>query len=510
MVENFKPHIGKNVLETLTMGMYDDSRFIFREYIQNAADQIDVAVEENILLGKDKGEINITIDRLNRIITIEDNATGIKSKNVLNFLGDVANSQKDSSNRKGFRGIGRLGGLGYCSKLIFETSYKGESEKNIMTLNGDLLREIISDRKVDDDASAVLSIITSVENFPEEANNHYFKVKLLDVSFTNDVILDANKVSEYLRTVAPLPFSNEFTFANEIVDFYKKNNLTFDEYNIKLNDIKLYKAYRDYLTIKDFKSTLIGVDFFKVFDDSELIAIGWFGYGDFVNNTLTKENVERGIRIRKNNITIGDENTLNRFFKQDRTNLRLIGELHVISNKLIPNARRDYFNDSKTTQVFENKLSAIFKEENWESRIADTASRIHNRIKEIEQYQKIKSEFEKNKENFTNKEQELKVTQELESAKQKALKARDTLYKISNKALVDKNVKKLYQTITRDKDLTVDPNIEVPVIKYDPPKFVKLNENESEVVRDIFKIIQEILPHELSEKLKAKIIEKFN
>jgi hypothetical protein len=510
MAENFKPHIGKNVLETLTMGMYDDSRFIFREYIQNAADQIDVAVEENILSDKDKGEINITIDKPNRIITIEDNATGIKSKNVLNFLGDVANSQKDNSNRKGFRGIGRLGGLGYCSKLVFETSYKGESEKNIMTLDGDLLRDIITDKTLDLDAAAVISVITSIENFPEESNIHYFKVKLLNVSFSNDVILDVNKVSEYLRTVAPLPFSKDFSFAAEIINFHKKNNFIFDEYIIKLNDIKLYKAYKDFITIKDFRSTLIGVDFFKVFDDEELIALGWFGYGDFVNITLTKENIERGIRIRKNNITIGDENTLNRFFKQDRTNLRLIGELHVLSNKLIPNARRDYFNDSKTTQAFENKLTSIFKEENWESRIADTASKIHNRVKEIEQYQKSKVDYEKKKDNFTNEAQELKETQELEIAKQKALKAYKALSSISNKAIQDNNVKKLYQSIIGTKDLTIDPNIEVPIIKYDPPKFSKLNENESEVVREIFKIIQETLSHEISEKLKAKIIEKFN
>ncbi|WP_445719943.1 ATP-binding protein [Flavobacterium sp.] len=509
MVENFKPHIGKNVLETLTMGMYDDSRFIFREYIQNAADQIDVAVEENILPNKDKGEINITIDQLNRIITIEDNATGIKSKSVLNFLGDVANSQKDSANRKGFRGIGRLGGLGYCSKLIFETSYKGESEKNVMTLNGDLLREIISDRKIDDDASAVLSIITSIENFPEESNKHYFKVILLDVS--NNFLLNINNVTEYLKTVAPLPFAEEFSFKDKIIDFYKKNNFIFDEYNVKLNNAKLSKAYKNYFVVKDFNPNLIDVDFFKVFDEDELIGIGWFGFHDHTNHVFSSINIERGIRIKKGNITIGDENTLNRFFDDDkRTNLRLVGELHILSNKLVPNARRDYFNDNKTCKAFEKQLTAIFREENWENRIAQTTSNIHNRIKEIENYQKSKEIYDKNKDNFVNKEQEIKETNELEIAKQKALKASKTLSKISEKALQDKTVKKIFQSIVAEKNLIVDSNIEVPVLKYDPPKFSKLNETESEVVRDILKIIQESLPHDLSEKLKAKIIEKFN
>ncbi len=49
MDKNFKAVIGKDVIESLTIGMYDDSRFIYREYIQNAADQIDKAREQGIV-----------------------------------------------------------------------------------------------------------------------------------------------------------------------------------------------------------------------------------------------------------------------------------------------------------------------------------------------------------------------------------------------------------------------------------------------------------------------------
>lgn len=87
----FKPHIGKNVIETLTLGMYEDPRFIYREYIQNSADQIDIAVEEGILNSRIEGEIELSIDRENRIISIYDNATGVKTDKIRRFLGDVAN-----------------------------------------------------------------------------------------------------------------------------------------------------------------------------------------------------------------------------------------------------------------------------------------------------------------------------------------------------------------------------------------------------------------------------------
>ena len=70
MVKDQATLIGKDVIESLTTSMYDDSRFIFREYIQNAADQIDLAVEEKILDEKSKGEIEINIDTANKRISI--------------------------------------------------------------------------------------------------------------------------------------------------------------------------------------------------------------------------------------------------------------------------------------------------------------------------------------------------------------------------------------------------------------------------------------------------------
>lgn len=36
--------VGKNILDNLTTGMYKDSRVIYREYVQNACDQIDKAI----------------------------------------------------------------------------------------------------------------------------------------------------------------------------------------------------------------------------------------------------------------------------------------------------------------------------------------------------------------------------------------------------------------------------------------------------------------------------------
>ncbi|WP_299289364.1 ATP-binding protein [uncultured Mucilaginibacter sp.] len=112
MAKNQATVIGKDVIESLTTSMYDDSRFIFREYIQNSADQIDKAIREE-LLTEPQGEIHIQINTDKREIVIEDNATGIPAEDVLRILKNIAQSTKKRGVDKGFRGIGRLGGMAY-------------------------------------------------------------------------------------------------------------------------------------------------------------------------------------------------------------------------------------------------------------------------------------------------------------------------------------------------------------------------------------------------------------
>lgn len=511
MAEKFKPFIGKNVLETLTTGMYVDARFIYREYIQNAADQIDLAVEEKILAEKNKGEIIITIDSENKRIIIEDNATGVSSKDILQFLGDVANSQKDPAQRKGFRGIGRLGGLGYCDKLIFETSYKDESVKTKMSLDAKRLRKIILNKKDKSDAATVISVITTIEEFPEAKGKHYFRV-ILEKAY--DTVLNTESVVEYLSMVAPVPFSSEFSFAEDIKNYFEGNNIVFDEYNVIVNKKPLFKAYKDKLTLEDGTvSKWIGVDFIEIRnDENKLLALCWYGYRDLSNVVLPSDSVEQGIRIRTKNISIGDENTCDKFFDQPRTNHRFIGEIHTIGDSFIPNARRDSFVENNTYFQFTEVTKDVFKAENLENRLAQIASKLHNRSREIDRYSRILKEFKKMKGSFDSAAVEAYHLINLKDAKAKAVKASKDLERIRLKSSDDENIKNLYNHIIGNKNVSVGPDEydTMQVSKYDPPKFSKLSKTEAKVVIEIFEMLEETLSFEESELLKKKIIERFN
>ena len=137
--------IGKHTLESLTTGMYSNPYVVFREYIQNSADSIDNAIRLNII-GAGSDEITIRLSPAERKIVITDNGTGISSEIAEQTLISIGNSKKSSDLDRGFRGIGRLAALGYCSTLTFETSAVSETESTRIVIDSNRLAAINSKR----------------------------------------------------------------------------------------------------------------------------------------------------------------------------------------------------------------------------------------------------------------------------------------------------------------------------------------------------------------------------
>ena len=515
-MKDFKPHIGKNVIETLTLGMYEDARIIYREYVQNAADAIDEAVEKRILNDKPQGKISIAINGNEKQIIIEDNGTGIKEINVLSFLGDVANSQKDSTKQKGFRGIGRLGGLGYCEKLIFETSFNGESTKSTITLDSKLLKLIIKNKANTDDAATVMGTITTIEKKQTNKDSHYFKVTLIDVK--NENLLDEKSIADYLSIVAPIPFSPEFEFKEKIYAYFQSNKRSLDEYDVELsiNNRTLYKPYKSIFyktnnsgTNEDAK--LLDISCFTIQNnDYELIAIGWFGITDKLNYQIPEENIERGVRLRKENITIGNELTLSKLYGQSRQNLNYIGEVHAFGSEFKPNARRDYFNDSKTTFILEEKLNEKFVQL---GSLTQESSKLHNRKEDSESYRIQLEKYEENIQSgqFTQKEIEQKKD-DLFKSKDKAISSSEQLLKLKDKSEKNTLLSVVYDQIIGPLKIKIDDiefDLESNMQTYQLT-LAKLNIEQRNLVNEIFVIIEENLTIEKAEFLKKKIAEKYN
>ena len=124
--------IGKDVLELLTTSMYVDPMTLYREYIQNAADGIDEARALGILRSHPAGVVEISIDATTRTVRIRDNGIGVPGVDFERRLTAFGASSKRGTDARGFRGVGRLAGIGYCQELVLRSRYAGESDVNEM------------------------------------------------------------------------------------------------------------------------------------------------------------------------------------------------------------------------------------------------------------------------------------------------------------------------------------------------------------------------------------------
>ena len=172
----------------------------------------------------------------------------------------------------------------------------------------------------------------------------------------------------------------------------------------------IYKPYKVTLDVSSragvSKDDITGITFFDVVSSTnEALAYGWYADSDF-SGTLADDRIS-GIRVRLGNILIGDSKTLSPYFKESRFNGWVLGELYVVSPKLIPNARRDDFERNDTFSEFEasvretvgsevsNKIRAASKARN-----NPAAKSINKAKKAIDQAERIlttgfNSSFEK-------------------------------------------------------------------------------------------------------------------
>ena len=508
-----KTLIGKDVIESLTLGMYEDSRFIYREYIQNAADQIDKAVREK-LINKSEGTIHIQINSQQKTISIEDNATGIRQSWVTEILKNIAQSTKERGVDKGFRGIGRLGGLGYCDTLIFETSYKGEPTKSILSWDAKLLKDIINTRTIKEQAADVIDIVTSFKSEKEKSDEHYFKVTMLNVS--SESLLDKKDIEAYLSMVAPIPFHNGFILRQKIYDQLKKDNLAIDEYQIFINTNPLFKAYTTtiYKARQDGGKERSGDEIFDIqfFHDNtqqgDLLYWGWYGISKF-EGVIDDINIAKGIRLRKGNIQVGSKHTLLKFFRDNqRGNYYFFGEVHAVSPDLIPNARRDYFLDNAACKMFEHKLLHLFHTQLED--IYRSASKIRSANKKIQEVKDIQEESQ-NKEFVNNKAKE-DFERHFESKKQEGARAKKELEKISSKFTDSETpLKKIYQKVV-DTQKIVPGKIELQNLNgkttYRVDKLSKLTKEQRKFLSRIYEIITANCDKKTGESLIKKIEEE--
>lgn len=441
--------IGKNVLDNLTTGLYKHSKVIYREYIQNSCDQIDVALKEGLIQSLEECEIDIEIgDSQNRrYVSITDNATGVSESHFREEIGSIANSNKRNGESRGFRGIGRLCGAAYCQTLRFSTSYKGEASQSSMTIDAKKMRELVGGN-VKYTVEEVWEQVVSFETLPWDEEDHFFKVELFDINPENDEILNKDEIIQYLSFVAPAPYDSMMfgSFPQKIHEEMKKRGTQPTEYIIRVNGNQIKKLYNE--IIKDDngqeKDRIEELDI-RDFKDKQgaLLAWGWVGRGENSKQIPKKNNPMRGIRIRSGNIQIGDDDVLHDFLPESRGVYYFVGEIFIVSKDLIPNSQRNYFNENPTRKELDVQLRKYCAELNSRYHFSNDTT---NNIKTVQQDEKLHDEYaQKCREGFANEKEEENFNDKLRRSSEKADKARRRLQKLEQDFQKDPNSPKSIQ-----------------------------------------------------------------
>lgn len=420
-MNNFDNRIGKNLIDILMFSMYPDAKVFYREYIQNSYDAIIKATKENILSAVKDGSISINIDSSSRCISILDNGIGISTEEAPRLLLNIADGYKNGIDTAGQYGIGRLTGARYCKKLIFKTSKKGENKYTQITFDTKYAQSIIHDEKDHSTATEVIKRITAINIGEDDIDSHYFEVKMEDVDSSYKELLNPSIIKEYVQEIAPIDYELEFKnilYKNYLpADFYYLDK-QINNVRISINDdIDIRRRYR--LQIDGTGDKIESLHFFKVEDDT----YGILGWGWFAITKMSKEipasDKNRGLRLRKQNIQIGDAKVLNKHFKQGRGNNYFYGEIHATNENLRPDSARDGLAPTPEALAFYNHIDDYFA--NLGS-LYQAANKIKNINRDIQVKTTIQVAEQSNDEKSTSKKEIEKKIKELNNAEEKAKK----------------------------------------------------------------------------------------
>ncbi|MFA6124559.1 ATP-binding protein [Sphingomonas sp.] len=406
-----EPLIGSFLLESITTGMYGERKNAIREYVQNSFDGIQSAIDAKILR-TDRGKITITMGDDGASLVIHDNGIGLPQRIAVGTLTAVGASRKERGRQAGFRGIGRLAGIAFSRTLQFRTKAAGEDLETIVWFDCDALRRgmLESGRK------PAVDLITSCTTFDQmkatDAEAHYFEVSLLGLRNAPVEALDALQLESFLAQVAPVDYHPDFRkYRDQIlgdaaelaipeVDEADEDDDPLQERpdwtvleddassmleRIPVSSVALaikssetaperlvHKPYRMKLGVNDSPADVPIAKVDLIYGASGAWW-GWIGHktkpGEYQDGKIS------GIRFRLKNIQIdGNElitlvpttNEIRQPFS--RWSNWFVGEIHVDPRAVVPNARRDNFEEDARWLEIRGELSTICSELTREAR----------------------------------------------------------------------------------------------------------------------------------------------
>jgi molecular chaperone HtpG len=376
--------------------MYGERRNAIREYVQNSFDGVQAAVTDKVLR-PGKGKITLTIDGASKNLIISDNGIGLPHRVAVNTLTAVGASRKERGLQAGFRGIGRLAGIAFSNRLQFRTKAAGDAVETIVIFDCVELRKGMLSSGLKPAAELIRNCVTWRQESVERTSDHYFEVTLQELANAPAEASDPVQLEDFLAQVAPVDFHPDFAkFKSKILGDASAlqipvaqdgepdggtesilERIPFDHVAIVIlgSDQKaerqIYKPYRPKMAAGDKES--VSLSQVTIHSAASGAWWGWIGHkknpGDYEQDSVA------GIRFRLKNIQI-DGNDLIREVPVTneiqstfgRWSNWFIGEIYVDPRQVVPNARRDNFEEEERWLEIRQEITPICEKLTKEAR----------------------------------------------------------------------------------------------------------------------------------------------
>ena len=349
--------IGTGIFGLVTTAMYDNPLAIYREYIQNSADAIAG------MAAPTEGKIEIMIDLSERRVKIWDNGPGLSNDDAPKQLVPIGRSNKQMGSDRGFRGIGRLAGLAFAETVTFTTRARRDELVTRVTWNRSCLT---SGTAGVGEIEEVVRDCVNVENLPGPGYpDHFFEVEVRGVArHAAGSLLNRDAVRSYVSEVCPVPMAAAFPYALRVEDLSRPNvPLMSLDITLDGDTEPVRRPYGETIQLSTNRE-----DRFTEFEEVRIpsvdhiqdAAVGWIAHSSYLG-AIPKGTYIRGIRARVGNIQIGDETVFDSLYSEERFNRWCVGELHILDHRIVPNARRDYFEPGPHLRNLENHLLPILR-----------------------------------------------------------------------------------------------------------------------------------------------------
>jgi len=345
--------IGSELLSLLSEGLYSNPLDALREYVQNAVDAKSKTVNIRFTGGS---------------VSIHDMGEGMTLEKI-HVARKFAVSTKQISANVGFRGIGIYSGFNLCKRMTILTKTKGDEIERELSFDFSSMRSIIVKERslksgVKTPLVKLLSNNVRLKEYKSRAalNDSFTQVQLQDISELHyGLISDSRSLRDYLVRNVPVDFEDDYPHRDLIngwLAYYSKP----EPYNpVQIN---LYYDGKDTIAIrrempagiKPPVLTLVG-------DEKKPTAIIWSCLTEGKGHIIVGRTKVGGFVYRRKGFTIGTRDLLAKFFTTGSGTLFYwyVGEVHVLDDKVVPNAARNDFEQTDEFNVLKHKLTPAFK-----------------------------------------------------------------------------------------------------------------------------------------------------